>query len=162
MAKLTFIKHVNSREIVNSYQLLLNSIFGNKLPKEYDSTVNYMKGDSIIVIQEDGSYLLQVAKENGLTGDYLQDKWNTVSFTSLFGEGSALDIDFSKTIQVSETQPVDKDNMLWLQPIKEKGDGGENIVMGGVIIYENEHFAAQHDEPSSEDQPGVRLWLDYE
>ena len=115
-AKLTLVKKLVSNEVLNSYQLILNALFGSLLPEEYDSNKVYDKGDPIIVINPDGSYILQIAKESGVTGPYDPSKWNTVSFTDLFKEGSALDIDFSKFIQVSETKPESEDNVIWLQP----------------------------------------------
>lgn len=127
MAKLTLIKKLVSTEAVNSYQLILNALFGNKIPEEYNSDKIYDKGDPILVINQDGSYILQVSKEPNVTGPYDVSKWNTVSFTDLFKEGSALDIDFSKAVQVSDTKPKSKDNIIWLQPFNSRTVDSVNI-----------------------------------
>lgn len=165
MAKLTHLKSITSTNVLNSYQLLLNSFFGGKLPEPYNPQTQYNKGDAIIVQNPDGSYVLKIVKaENGTTGDYKDKDWITVYFTDLFKEGSALDIDFTKATQISETQPTDKDNVTWFQPIDLKdGDGGDINIEGnarhGILIFKNEHFAAQEEKPEG---PEVRLWLDYE
>ena len=76
-----------------------------------------------------------------------------------------LDVDFSKAIQIAVEQPQDKDNRMWFQPVVIKSGDGGSIDLGGLTsgvninVYENEHFAAQDDEPS---EPKVRLWFDYE
>lgn len=126
-AKLTLVKKLVSAEVVNSYQLILNALFGNNLPEEYDPTKVYTKGDPIIIIKDDGSYILQVAKESDVTGEYDSTKWNTISFTDLFKEGSSLDIDFSKAIQFSDIQPESKDNVIWLQPYNTRTVSSINI-----------------------------------
>ena len=112
-----------------------------------------------------GNYVLKIANYSGITGIYDDKDWHTIYFTSLFGEGSSLDVDFSKVIQLAINQPEDKDNRLWFQPVVVKSGDGENLDLGGLTsgvninVYENEHFAAQDDEPT---QPEVRLWFDYE
>lgn len=126
-AKLTLVKKLVSTEVVNSYQLILNAVFGNNLPEEYDPSKTYSKGDPIIIINNNGSYILKVAKESGLAGDYDDSKWNTVSFTDLFKEGSSLDIDFSKAIQFSDIQPESKDNVIWLQSFNKRSVTKINI-----------------------------------
>lgn len=126
-AKLTLIKKLVSNDVVNSYQLILNALFGNRIPEEYDSSRTYLKGDPIIVINNAGGYILQVAKESGITGNYDSSKWNTVSFTDLFKEGSSLDVDFTKAVQFSSTKPESKDNVIWLQPFNKRSVDNINI-----------------------------------
>lgn len=165
MAKLTHLKSITSNQVLNTYQLLLDTLFGGFLPEPYDPSRIYTKGDAIIVQNPDGSYVLKIVKsEHSTTGDFKPNDWITVYFTDLFKEGSALDIDFTKATQISETQPTDRDNVTWFQPIDIKaGDGGDVNVSGnarhGILIFKNEHFAAQEDKPEG---PEVRLWLDYE
>lgn len=161
---LKHIKKVVSEEFVNTNQLLLNAMFGNDIPEPHDPTIAYKKGDAIIKVLPNGTYEIQVTKNDGVTGPgpYNPDEWNTISFTDLFKEGSSLDIDFSKAIQFVKNQPTDKDNMLWLEPIKLKVEDGSDIPIsggGGITVYENEHFAAQYEQPDGEE---VRLWFDYE
>lgn len=162
-ASLKFIKNITNNESLTTYQLVLNSLFGNNLPKEYDSSKIYFKGDPIITISPNGNYLLKVADEDNITGFYNDDKWTTVYFTSIFGQGSSLGVDFTKAIQISITQPEDKDNRIWFKPVNIKEGNinvGEMDNAYNINVYENEHFAAQYDEPI--DKPEVRLWLDYE
>ena len=164
-AKLNFIKNITNNNAITTYQLILNSLFGDKIPKEYDPSKTYAKGEPIISLMPNGNYVLKIANYSGITGIYDDKDWHTIYFTSLFGEGSSLDVDFSKVIQLAINQPEDKDNRLWFQPIKVKSGDGENLDLGGLTsgvninVYENEHFAAQDDEPT---QPEVRLWFDYE
>lgn len=164
-AKLKFVKNITNSDAVTTYQLVLNSLFGNNIPKEYDPTKTYSKGDPIISLMPDGSYALKIANYGGITGLYDDKDWHTIYFTNLFGEGSSLDVDFSKAIQIDVAQPEDKDNRLWYQPIAIKSGDGEAIDLGGlssginINVYENEHFAAQDEQPTG---PEVRLWFDYE
>ena len=113
-AKLTLVKRIVDRneEVVNSYNLILSALFGNKLPELYDPNKTYVKGDS---------------KEDGLTGPFNDEMWTKIAFTELFKEGSALSIDFTKAIQVSEIQPEDKDNVIWLQSFNKRTVGNINI-----------------------------------
>lgn len=164
-AKLNFIKNITNNNAVTTYQLILNSLFGDNIPKEYDPSKTYAKGDPIIALMPNGNYVLKIANYGGITGIYDDKDWHTIYFTNLFGEGSSLDVDFSKAIQIATNQPEDKDNRLWFQPIAIKSGDGEGLDLGGLTtgvninVYENEHFAAQDDEPT---QPEVRLWFDYE
>ena len=164
-AKLNFIKNITNADAVTTYQLILNSLFGENIPKEYDPTKTYSKGDPIIELLPNGKYVLIIATGNVITGIYNNNDWNTVYFTDLFGEGSSLDVDFSKAIQISADQPYDKDNRIWFQPIAIQPGDGSSIDLGGLTsgvninVYENEHFAAQDEQPT---EPEVRLWFDYE
>ena len=164
-AKLNFIKNITNNNAITTYQLILNSLFGDNIPKEYDPSKTYAKGEPIISLLPNGNYVLKIANYSGITGIYDDKDWHTIYFTNLFGEGSSLDVDFSKVIQLAINQPEDKDNRLWFQPIVVKSGDGENLDLGGLTsgvninVYENEHFAAQDDEPT---QPEVRLWFDYE
>lgn len=153
---------------MNIYQLILNTMFGDKLPEFYDPTKEYNKGDSVIDRLEDGSYVLRVVNNyEGTSGDFKEEDWTTTYFTDLFKEGSALDIDFTKIVQIADTEPNDpddRDNMIWFQPVNLKDEDGHNINISGnakqgIIIYDNEHFAAQDDQPTED---SVRLWIDYE
>lgn len=163
--KLKHLKNISSPEVLNTYQLLLDSIFGSNLPEVYDSNKTYIKGDATIIKNENGSYILQiVTQDGGTSGTYKPEHWTSVYFTDLFKEGSALDIDFTKATQISDTRPTHRDNVTWFQPVDIKaGDGSAVDVHGtakhGIIVFKNEHFAAQADEPTS---PEVRLWFDYE
>ena len=164
-SKLNFIKNITNADAVTTYQLILNSLFGDNIPKEYDPTKTYSKGDPIISLMPNGNYVLKIATGNDITGIYNDNDWHTIYFTNLFGEGSSLDVDFSKAIQIAVEQPQDKDNRMWFQPVVIKSGDGGSIDLGGLTsgvninVYENEHFAAQDDEPS---EPKVRLWFDYE
>lgn len=163
--KLKHLQNLNEGSM-NVYQLTVNALFGNNLPGEYSEDVMYKKGDCVIERLDNGQYVLKIVKNyDGTTGVYKPEDWNVVYFTDLFKEGSALDIDFSKATQISDIQPTDRDNVTWYQPVNVKEGDGSNVNISGnanhgIIIYENEHFAAQYDEPV--DKPQVRLWLDYE
>lgn len=162
--RLKHIKNITSPNVITTYQLILNSLFGDNLPAEYDKNKRYNKGDVIITMLPNGGYRLKIAKEDNIKGTFDNTKWNDVYFTNLFRSGSALDMDFSKAIQISVDQPRDKDNMEWYQPVSVKEGDGSLLEIGdsktrNIIIYKNEHFAAQVNKP---DGPEVRLWLEYE
>ena len=44
MAKLTLIKKIVDNEVINSFNLMLNVLFGGKLPELYDENKVYNKG----------------------------------------------------------------------------------------------------------------------
>lgn len=161
---LKHVKNITSPDVITTYQLILNSLFGDDLPSEYDRNKKYNKGDVIISITPSGGYRLKIAKNDGITGTFDNTKWNDVYFTNLFRSGSALDMNFSKAIQISVDRPLDKDNMTWYEPIAVKEGDGSLLEIGNsktrnIIIYKNEHFAAQKEKPTG---PEVRLWLEYE
>lgn len=54
-AKLTLVKKIVNEEVINSFALTLNILFGGKLPVLYDETKTYAKGDVVLVL-EDGVY----------------------------------------------------------------------------------------------------------
>jgi len=81
-AKLTLVKRIVDRneEVVNSYNLILSALFGNKLPELYDPSKTYVKGDSILAING-STYEIYVAKEDGLTGPFNDEMWTKIAFT---------------------------------------------------------------------------------
>ena len=89
-AKLTFVKKILDDEVVNSYMLILNAVFGDKLPGSYDPTKIYNKGDVILRLI-DGRYELLVCIKNNVTGEFNPDYWKKVSFTELFKDGTLID-----------------------------------------------------------------------
>lgn len=165
--KLTHLKSITNDGVLNTYQLILDSLFGGKLPEPYNPNLTYKKGDSILVQQEDGTYKLQVVKkdEGTTTGSYKPGDWTDAFFTGLFKEGSALDIDFTKTVQISDERPTHKDNVIWIQPTNVKPGDGSNIELSGDIshisisVFKNEYFTTQSEKPEG---PEVKLWFDEE
>lgn len=89
-AKLTFIKKLVREEVVNTNQLIINSLFGNMLPDPYDENKVYNKGDVIVRLKDDGNYELLVCDKNNVTGPFNEDNWSPISFTDLFKDSSVI------------------------------------------------------------------------
>ena len=90
MAKLTFVKKVVNEEVINSYNLILNVLFGGKIPEIYDENKVYNKGDVIIRINEEGMYELLVCTKDNITGPFNEDYWSPISFTDMFKDSSVI------------------------------------------------------------------------
>lgn len=88
-AKLSFVKKILDDENVNSYQLILKALFGTNTPYFYNENKVYNKGDVILVIV-DGTYELRICNSNNVTGPFNEEKWQNVSFTGLFKDGSTI------------------------------------------------------------------------
>lgn len=89
-AKLTFIKKLVREEVVNTNQLIINSIFGSVLPEIYDENKVYNKGDVVIKVKEDGTYELIVVGKDGVTGPFNDEDWSSISFTDIFKDSSVI------------------------------------------------------------------------
>ena len=88
-AKLSFVKKIVDNDVINSYQLILSALFGNKIPLFYNEDKTYNKGDSILVMV-DGTYELRICNADNVTGPFNEEKWQSVSFTELFKDGSTI------------------------------------------------------------------------
>ena len=77
-------------EVVNTNQLIINSLFGNMLPDPYDENKVYNKGDVIVRLKDDGNYELLVCDKNNVTGPFNEDNWSPISFTDLFKDSSVI------------------------------------------------------------------------
>ena len=89
MAKLTFVKRIVNEKVINSFNLVLNVLFGGKLPELYDENKVYNKGDCIIFIQ-DGVYKIGVINKDGVTGPFNIEFVDEVIFTNLFKDSTLL------------------------------------------------------------------------
>lgn len=89
MAKLTFVKRIVNEKVINSFNLVLNVLFGGKLPELYDENKVYNKGDCIIFMQ-DGKYKIGVINRDGVTGPFNPDFVDEVIFTDLFKDSTIL------------------------------------------------------------------------
>lgn len=88
-AKLNLVKKIVNEEVINSFELMLNTLFGGTLPGFYDDNVIYNKGDCIISLI-DGSYKMITAIKDNITGPYDPDEWQEVSFSELFKDSSVI------------------------------------------------------------------------
>lgn len=88
-AKLTFIKKIVEDDVINSYQLILNALFGDSIPGKYDETIVYNKGDAILQVV-DNKYQLLICTKDNTTGEFNPDNWGNVAFTELFKDGTLI------------------------------------------------------------------------
>ena len=89
MAKLTFVKRIVNEKVINRFNLVLNVLFGGKLPEIYNENNVYNKGD-IVIITEDGKYKLAVVNRDNVTGPHNPDFTDEIIFTELFKDSTIL------------------------------------------------------------------------
>lgn len=89
MAKLTLIKKIVNKDVVNSFNLIMNILFGGKVPEIYDENKVYNKGD-IVLIEKDGVYQVVTITKDGVTGPFNPEFAEEVVFTDLFKDSSIL------------------------------------------------------------------------
>lgn len=89
MAKLTFVKRIVNEKVINSFNLVLNVLFGGKMPELYDENKVYNKGDCVIIV-EDGKHKIVVINRDGVTGPFNPDFVDDVVFTELFKDSTIL------------------------------------------------------------------------
>ena len=73
-AKLNFIKNITNNNAITTYQLILNSLFGNNIPKEYDPSKTYAKGEPIISLMPNGNYVLKIANYSGIIINVMKER----------------------------------------------------------------------------------------
>lgn len=88
--KFNLVKELIRKDVINTNQLIINSIFGNVLPDQYDENKIYEKGSVIIRVNEDGVYELLVSTKDSVTGEFSEEDWEKVSFTDLFKDSSVI------------------------------------------------------------------------
>lgn len=89
MANLKLIKRIVNKNVINSFNLMLNVLFGGKEPELYDENKVYNKGDCVIV-EVDGVYKLFTILKNGVTGPVDFENMEEVVFTEMFKENSVI------------------------------------------------------------------------
>ena len=89
MAKLTLIRKVVNNEVINSFNLMLNVLFGGKIPEVYDEDKIYNKGD-IVIIQENGVYKLVSINRDGVTGPLNPEDYTEIVFTDIYKDSSII------------------------------------------------------------------------
>ena len=118
--RLNFIKVLNDPDNINIQQLYFNYIFGDKIPDEYDENKVYNSGDTIIRINEDNVYEILTCTTDNTTGVFNSNYWQVVSLTEIVKNGDIINGGGKNAIILSETQPIEKNNKVWLKPIGEK------------------------------------------
>lgn len=88
-AKLNLVKRIVNDEVINSFNLIFNTLFGGEFPGFYDENKIYNKGDCIIALV-DGSYKLLTAIKDNVTGPFDINDFAEVSFSDLFKDSSIL------------------------------------------------------------------------
>ena len=147
---------VIQKDFSDRIQMLNSYIFGDKEILNYNENYIYNLGDFIKKINnETGEYEILQCNENNVTGAFNPSKWQKNNVSSLVS-GETVN---NKIIQLSESQPLEPNNILWYQ-IKDIKDIGEIDVDGDclVIISTNNQVVGQYDEPEGD----VALWFDYE
>ena len=68
-AKLNLVKKIVNNEVINSFNLVLNALFGGKMPEMYDVNKSYNKGDVVLVSINGKTEIFAVVKD-GTTGPF--------------------------------------------------------------------------------------------
>ena len=118
--RLNFIKVLNDPDNINIQQLYFNFIFGNKIPNGYDENKVYNSGDTIIRINEDNVYEILTCTSNNITGVFDSNYWKVVSLTEIVKNGDIINGGGKNAVILSETQPIEKNNKVWMKPIGER------------------------------------------
>ena len=118
--RLNFIKVLNDPDNINIQQLYFKYIFGDKIPDGYDENKVYNSGDTIIRINEDNVYEILTCTTDNTTGVFNSNYWQVVSLTEIVKNGDIINGGGKNAIILSETQPIEKNNKVWLKPIGEK------------------------------------------
>ena len=118
--RLNFIKVLNDPDNINIQQLYFNFIFGNKIPDGYDENKVYNSGDTIIRINEDNVYEILTCTSDDTTGVFDSNYWQVVSLTDIIKNGDLINGGGKNAVILSETQPTEKNNKVWLKPIGER------------------------------------------
>ena len=87
MARLKLIKKIVNNDVINSFNLIMNILFGGKTPEIYDENKIYNKGDSVIVF-EDGVYKVYTIIKDNVTGPFNKENACEIIFTDLFKDSS--------------------------------------------------------------------------
>ena len=88
--KFNLVKKIIREDSININQLILSTLFGNTMPEIYNETKIYNKGDTVLVLQEDGTYKLVTITKDNITGPYDPEEWTDVSFTDIFKDSSII------------------------------------------------------------------------
>lgn len=89
MARLKLIKKIVNNDVINSFNLIMNILFGGKTPEIYDENKIYNKGDSVIVF-EDGVYKVYTIIKDNVTGPFNKENASEIVFTDLFKDSSVI------------------------------------------------------------------------
>ena len=118
--RLNFSKVLNDPDNINIQQLYFNFIFGDKIPDGYDENKVYNSGDSIIRINEDNVYEILTCTSDDTTGVFDSNYWQVVSLTDIIKNGDLINGGGKNAVILSETQPIEKNNKVWMKPIGER------------------------------------------
>ena len=118
--RLNFIKVLNDPDNINIQQLYFKYIFGDKIPDGYDENKVYNSGDSIIRINEDNVYEILTCTSDDTTGVFDSNYWQVVSLTEIVKNGDLINGGGKNAVILSETQPIEKNNKVWMKPIGER------------------------------------------
>ena len=118
--RLNFIKVLNDPDNINIQQLYFKYIFGDKIPDGYDENKVYNSGDSIIRINEDNVYEILTCTSDDTTGVFDSNYWQVVSLTEIIKNGDLINGGGKNAVILSETQPIEKNNKVWMKPMGER------------------------------------------
>lgn len=89
MAKLKLIKKLVEKDVINSFNLIMNLLFGGKMPEQYDPNKVYNKGDTVI-IEKDGVFQVVTITKDNVTGPFNPENTGEIVFTEMFKDSSIL------------------------------------------------------------------------
>ncbi len=154
MQGLTLLKDMNIGS-PNILQLLKSFVFGDRPLEFYDETKTYVKGD-IVLIKENNTVIVKQAEET-VTGTYDPSKWSDPDLTQAAATNAQNIVIFSKDF------PTVDDNKLWVRPAKRKNI---KIPFMGEITRVSLTFDANDfpmvDETVPQDIEQYGLFFDYE
>lgn len=110
MAKLTLVKKLANADVVNSFNLIMNILFGGKTPEIYDENKVYNKGD-VVIVQQDGIYKVVTITKDAVTGTWNPDNAQEIVFTEMFKDSSIL---LQNNTQIHSKQEAVSDDIATL------------------------------------------------
>lgn len=160
---LKFIKNVNYDDAANNLQVLFQFILGSDMPGKHTVDIAYKEGDFVYSFSNtDGEYHVFMAIKNVPEGIKISNDeyWQRMSIKDLISQGKIALGQSEDIVIISDDQPTQENNNVWLKPIKIK-DFNPGVVEKEDInlVFDCEHIVGQDDEP---DDPNVKLWFDYE
>ena len=111
--KFNLVKKIIREDSIKINQLILSTLFGNTMPEIYNETKIYNKGDTVLVLQEDGTYKLVTITKDNITGPYDPEEWSDVSFTDIFKDSSIITQNNTTIINIQEGMADDLATLVY-------------------------------------------------
>lgn len=131
MAKLNLIKKIVDDGTINSFNLVLNTLFGGKFPELYDENKVYNKGDFVIANYNGVTKVFKVNKD-GVSGPFDINNFDEIMFLNTFEETNVLIQNFTN---VQSSQEALSDDLALL--VYELAGLLDNRLVMKVLYREN-------------------------